>query len=301
MTRTWMVSVLIGMVVTAGWHTAAIAQGPIEQVLAATFRLSNNGKSSTAFLVWPKSGEAQGGKRAILVTAGHALKDTPDAKATLVLRAKNDDSTYCRQEVTIPVRDGKQCLFVCHPDLDIAALPIDLPEATAIEPLRYEQLAAMSFVEEGKLKVASEVFVPGYPATLEGNEVGWSVLRKGIIATHPLVPVQKTPKIMVNAATFGGDSGAPVVLVDGDRAVVVGIVVGMQRQTDRASMSFQEYVSHMPMALAITLQAPFIRETIDLLGKAEAAAAPAAEPAADAKEPADEAKQTPEAKLEPAS
>ena len=243
---------------------------PIERAVAATFRITNGRTSATAFLVALEPAEEdEGTSTTVLVTAAHCLEQMPEAATTLVLRERNDDATYARKETSIALREGDKPLWVRHPDLDIAALLVELPEETAARPVCFGQVADASWALEGKLHVGSDVFIPGYPATLEGNEAGWPVLRRGTVATHPLAPVQSAQRMFVNAPTFGGDSGAPVVLIDDNRAVVVGIVTGMQRQTSRSRTPFEERVSHMPLALAITLQAPFIRETIELLGKEE--------------------------------
>jgi len=238
---------------------------PIEHAVAATFRITNGRTSATAFLVGLEPADGQEASSKVLATAAHCLEQMPEAAITLVLRVRNDEATYARKETTIALREGDKPLWLRHPDLDIAALPVDLPEKTAAKPLCFAQVADASWASEGKLHVGSDVFIPGYPATLEGDDAGWPVLRRGTVATHPLTPVQSARTMFVNATTFGGDSGAPVVLVHENRAVVVGIVTGMQRQTDRSRTPFEERVTHMPLALAITLQAPFIRETIEML------------------------------------
>ena len=248
---------------------AALAGEAIEHALAATFRITDKKTSGTAFLLWPEESQDSAGKQAILVTAAHALERFAEPTCTLVLRVRNDDATYSRLETDVAIRDGDKPLWVRHPEQDIAALAIGLPEGTAANPLRFELLADESWVTGRKLHVGSDVFIPGYPATLEANETGWPVLRRGMVATHPLTPLAGAPRMLVNANTFGGDSGAPVVLVTGDEAIVVGMVVGMQRQTNRSTMPFEERTFHMPLALAIVVRAPLIRETVDLLKQAE--------------------------------
>ncbi len=262
---------------------AASEPNPMEQAFDATFRITNGRTSSTAFLVQLEPDEGEEGSRTVMVTTAHSLEGMPEAKCSIMLRVRNEDATYSRKETAIALRDGDKRLWVRHPDLDIAALPIDLPEGTAARPVCLAQVADASWASEGRLRVGSDVFIPGYPATTESNDAGWPVLRRGVVATHPLAPVQSAQRMFVNATTFGGDSGAPVVLIHENRAVVVGIVTGMQRQTNRSRMPFEERVTHMPLALAVTLQAPFIRDTIELLGKE---AEPEAEP-----EPAKEDKE----------
>ncbi|MDY0170657.1 MAG: serine protease [Thermoguttaceae bacterium] len=270
MNRSFAFAVPVCILLAAMAGGPAIAEDAIERVLAATFRITDKKTSGTAFLVWPEGSEEAAGKRPILVTAAHALERFEGAVCTLMLRVKNEDSTYSRRETDVAIRDGDKPLWVRHPELDIAALAIDLPEGTAASPLRFEQLADQSWAAERKLRVGSEVFIPGYPATLEANEAGWPVLRRGTMATHPVTPIANAQRVLVHANTFGGDSGAPVVQLADNEAVVVGMVVGMQRQTDRTTMSFEERTFHMPLALAIVVQAPLVRETVELLKKAAA-------------------------------
>lgn len=269
MSRSWKCALPFCALLAAIAVGPALAEGPIEHALAATFRITDKKTSGTAFLVWPEGAHDTAGKRPVLITAAHALERFTEPTCTLMLRVKNDDSTYSRREADIAIRDGDKPLWVRHPELDIAALSIELPEGTAARPLRFEQLADASWATEQKLRVGSDLFIPGYPATLEANEAGWPVLRRGTMATHPLVPVSSAWRVLVHANTFGGDSGAPVVLVIDNQAIVVGMVIGMQRQTDRSKMSFEERTFHMPLALAIVVQAPLVREAVELLKKAE--------------------------------
>jgi len=48
------------------------------------------------------------------------------------------------------------------------------------------------------------------------------------------------------------------------KPIVVGLVISMQRQEDRVTTPFEEKTVYMPLGLAVAVQAPFIRETIDL-------------------------------------
>ncbi len=257
-----------GLVALLSVATAMAEETPIEQVIGATFRMTNGKTSATAFLVAMEPAEGQERGQTVLVTAAHALEQMPDTACKLILRVEEAD-TYARQEAEIALRADGKPRWVRHPELDVAVLPVDLPEKTAARPLSVRQVADAAWASERKLRVGGDVYIPGYPATLEGNEAGWPVLRRGFVATHPLLPLENAQKMFVNAATFGGDSGAPVAFLYGDEVRIVGLVTGMQRQTSRSKMTFEEHVSHMPMALAITVQAPFICDTIELLGKQE--------------------------------
>ena len=102
------------------------------------------------------------------------------------------------------------------------------------------------------------------------------MLRTGAIASHPLAPAAALDRIFVDYAHYAGDSGAAVVTDDGSAGpLVAGVVVAMQRQTDRVTSPFEEKTVHTPLGLAITVPSPLLRETIDRWR-----APPAAEPAA---------------------
>ncbi|MDP1796412.1 MAG: hypothetical protein Q8K78_02980 [Planctomycetaceae bacterium] len=113
------------------------------------------------------------------------------------------------------------------------------------------------------MRVGQDVFVPCFPAQVEANSAGWPLLRKGSLATHPLMPVARTPTMFVDYSHFGGDSGAPLVATVNGEPLVVGLVFAMLRQTDKTTMPFEERTLHTPLGLAIAAQAPLIRQTIE--------------------------------------
>ena len=71
----------------------------------------------------------------------------------------------------------------------------------------------------------------------------------------------------MDSSSFGGESGAPVVMWQGERAYVVGIITSMQRQTDKSKMPFEERTVHTPLGLGIAVQSPFVREVIERVEK----------------------------------
>jgi Trypsin-like peptidase domain len=238
----------------------------VEAILNATCRIQHKQSSGTCFLIEAPQKEGGTKPHIVLVTAAHFFEETTGPECQLMARAQQPNGDVVRREINLPIRANDQRLWKKHPDVDVAALRVTLPDDIAMKPLPFEQLASEPMLLERKIQVADEVYIPGYPAKLEGNGAGWPVLRKGIIASYPLVPLKTTKTILVHANTFGGDSGAPVATAE-ETARVVGLISGMHRQTDRATLPFEEHVNHTPLALAIVVQAPFIRETIELLDK----------------------------------
>ena len=107
-----------------------------------------------------------------------------------MLRTESADQSYSRKETSITIRDGTTPRWKRHPDLDIAALPVQLPAGVAVTPLSYEQLADAAWVAEKNLRVGQAVSIPCYPAQLEANDAGWPILRHGTVASYPLYPVE---------------------------------------------------------------------------------------------------------------
>lgn len=47
--------------------------------------------------------------------------------------------------------------------------------------------------------------------------------------------------------------------------LIVGLVVGMERETDKVSMPFEERTVHHPLGLAIVAHSEIIRQTVERL------------------------------------
>lgn len=262
----WVLALSIGVGALSG-NACFAEERAVEEALRGTFRVFKGATSGTAFIVSLSDREEIRGKKHVLVTAAHVFRDLKGDGCTLLLRAHDRDHGSVRKEVPLTIRDGEKPLWVAHPDLDIAALPIDVPAGVDVKPFRLEQIADEKWAIERKIAVGKDVYIPCFPAQLSANPAGWPILRKGSIATHPLTPLASAKTIFVDYSHFGGDSGAPVVLCDGKEPIVVALVFAMQRQSDKSSTPFEEKTVHTPLGLAIAVQSPFIRETISLLSK----------------------------------
>lgn len=234
---------------------------PLEDILYPVVRVAVGPRSLTGFIV--AINDTEGKPKHLLVTAAHAFLAGKETSCSIFFRVIGEGNEIKRFEKSVPIRDGDKPLWVRHPSLDLAILPIELPENAILKPFSLGQIASSELVEQGKIHVGQEVYIPCYPVKIESNPMGWAILRKGTISSYPLAPVEKIRTIFVDCSVFGGDSGAPVVAFIDGKPVVVGIVVGMMRQTDVSKMPFEERIVHTPIGLAIVVQAHFIRETIE--------------------------------------
>lgn len=240
-----------------------------EDAMRATVRVISGDASGTAFVVrLPGQGTSSQSYR--LVTAGHVLEQMQDAACQVVFRRQGEGHAFVRHEVTVPIRDDGEPLWVRHPEVDVAVLPIQRPAEVDIQPFDIARVATEAFVEDGRIRVGLDVCIPGFPATLESSPAGWPVLRRGSIASHPLAPLAQVRSFLVDVSSFGGESGAPVVAAIDGRATVIGLISGMQRQTDKATMPFEERVMHTPMGLGIAIPSAFILELMDNKGSSDA-------------------------------
>jgi hypothetical protein len=123
-----------------------------------------------------------------------------------------------------------------------------------------EQIAEVDLAESGGIGVGHEVCIPCFPIGTEANPAGWPVLRRGIIATHPLTPLSLAETFYVDSSSFGGESGAPVVWWQGDGVHVIGVISSMQRQTEKTKTALEEKVTHLPLGLGIAVQSPLLKE-----------------------------------------
>ncbi len=134
-----------------------------------------------------------------------------------------------------------------------------------------DQLARADDFARGKIPIGSDTWIFRFPAKLEANEAGFPILRHGSIASLPLMPLSTNRTFLVDFNTFGGDSGAPVMLKDRGtvhpRCLIIGLVLGMHRQTDKVSMPFEERTVHHPLGLSIVAHAEIIRQTVEAVLK----------------------------------
>lgn len=234
-------------------------------LLQSSCRIVQRETSGTAFLVQrpPRDGQSSAGMA--LVTAAHVFEQMREPSCQLVLRQRLENGTYERREISIPLEETGRRLWLRHPQYDCAALPITLPENVTMHVLAWEQLLDDEGADVDQLTVGRDIYVACYPAKSEANPVGWPILRRGIVASYPLRPVQQAPTMYLDISGFGGDSGAPVAMVTSEGLRITGLVAGMIRQTDKVVSPFEERITHTPLGISIVVQSPWLRRTIEQL------------------------------------
>ena len=242
---------------------ASLARGDyFEDSLRATVRIHRGSVSGTGFVIALQDAPEAGPKH-LLVTAAHVFNHLQGETCEVSFRVPDPERGFARKNLDVKIREGKDPRWVQHAEVDVAVIPVEPPAGVDLLPLPEEHITDEKFAADRRVRVGQEVCIPCFPAKVEANGAGWPVCRRGSIASHPLLPLAAAKTIFIDYSHFGGDSGAPVFAEIDGRPHAVALVIAMQRQTDKTVSPFEERLVHTPLHLAIAVQAPLIRQTID--------------------------------------
>ena len=237
----------------------------LEEATDAIFRVHSPGQgpSGTGFLVRKNPGPGQQPK-VVLVTAAHVLDGISGPEARLVLRSRDAMGGYSRLETTVALRREGRPLFNKLNGVDVAALTVSLPAGAHARPFPLESVLDGEEKSARVLRLGKDAWIPSYPAKAESNTAGQPVLRRGSVASQPFLRTPKSNTFLVDVSAFGGDSGAPVVLLENGKPMVSGLVMGMLRETDKSVTPFEEKVTHMPLGISIVIHGRFVRQAVEM-------------------------------------
>lgn len=233
-----------------------------ERIVLATYKLANASSTATGTVYQRETDD--GKHQRFLVTAGHVLEGMNGDTCSLVSRTRRDDGLYMRHEIQIPIRRDNKPLWRKHATEDIAV--ILLPESISVEALPFDSLPTKEALEQ--VHVGDDVRLAVFPERSEANSAGLPILRGGILAGYPLLPVKAHPMFLIDTNAWPGDSGGPIAhkslrsLSGGP--LVIGIVRGMRNITDTVKESrYVERKTHYPLGISEALHAALARELIE--------------------------------------
>jgi hypothetical protein len=244
-------------------------------LMNCTFKIEGDGRLGTVFILGKPMKKDPKQAYYVLITAAHVLDTIKSDIATLNLRKKSGD-TYSKKTIQIPIRKKGHPLWTKHPDVDVAAMYVQLPDEIKFDLLPANLLATDTVLQEFQIHPGDELFCLGFPYGAEANDIGFPILRSGKIASFPLMPVKKIKKFLFDFDVFGGNSGGPVYFVESNRNYAGGTQIG-KIQFIAGLVSEQKYVKEKitslnetretkyQLGLAIVIHAQFIKETIEML------------------------------------
>lgn len=278
---------LVALSIVFRAHSAETTPSLAVMLMHNTFKIEGPSATTpgvthgTAFLVAQRDPKEPTKGQPILVTAAHVLKDIAGTNATLFVRRKAADGSFERIACPIPIRNGTNALWVAHPEVDVAAMPVVLPKyATGEMPMIHTGfLGDDNIFEQQDLGPGDELMCLGYPLGIESPSGGFPILRTGRIASYPIRPSTLVKAFLYDFQIYGGNSGGPVFFEYTGRRVrgeikldvTVQCVVGLVSQdisyTRQVESYFEKGTRRDPLGLAIVIPGEFIKQTIELLPK----------------------------------
>jgi len=231
------VTTILIMCIMGGIVMAAPVPSEIKSVVAFIFFTNEEGKlipNGTGFFVGVKNPSNPNSFSVYLVTAKHVLykpKTTDFFDKVFVRLNKKDGGS---QIGSIPIiAEGEQRTVFTHSDssVDIAIIPF-LPDQDKFDFkfLPDDMITTKETYKELKIREGSDVFFTGLFMPYPGAERNYPVVRFGKVALVTEEQIEWQGKLMelylIEAGSYGGNSGAPVFFYLGSDREPGSIVVG---------------------------------------------------------------------------
>jgi len=221
----------------------------------------------TAFLMGKPTVENRDKAYYVLISAAHVFDDIAGDLATLTLRTKQADGSYAQVPFNIQLRTAGAPLYVRHPEVDVAALYVSMPNNLSFKLLPLDLLSSDEWLTRFEIHPGDELLCLGFPL-FASSPSGFPILRSGKIASYPIVPTKQHKNILFDFRVFQGNSGGPVYFVDRNRTYggsthlgeTIQFVVGLVTSQLNAT-----YYDNRELQVAAIIPASFIVETLNLL------------------------------------
>lgn len=210
-----------------------------------------------------------------LVTADHVLRAARGDTVVLTFRQKQEDESWKRIEIPVQIRNGTKELWQKHPEADVAAMFIRLPNNVVTTLLTTDFLMDDAKLKEYEIHPGLELLCLGYPFGVEANAQGFPILRSGRIASYPIIPTKDHKTFLFDFPVFLGNSGGPVYFVQHHPTYggvchigttiygVIGLVVEARYITEKIQKIYETTETAYPLQLGEVIHASFIKELIN--------------------------------------
>ena len=203
-----------------------------------------------------------GQSQTVLVTAAHVLEKMPQKDVRVGWRVPSAKGSWSYMPSTIAIRTAAGApTYTQHPGQDIAVIPIKMPDSIKDQVIPYSLLADEGTFEAMKVTAGQEMMTLGYPHGLSANVSGFPILRAGRLASYPVAPSATYPTFLIDLTAVPGNSGGPVFMKSAT-SKAGGFVAGV--------LIKQVEDENQRLELGVVTEAVFVRQTIDILLKAQA-------------------------------
>jgi len=244
-------------------------------LMNSTFRIEGSGKTGTVFIIGKPLRTDPNNFYYVLVTANHVLEDIKTNQASIFLRTLTNDK-HNKLPCKIDIRRNGNPLWIKHPEVDIAAMYINLPSESNISLLTTAFLATDSLIAKFEIHPGDELLCLGFPYGAEANKSGFPILRSGKLSSYPILPTKEVKSFLFDFQIFGGNSGGPVYFIDHNRfyqgathigkvRFIIGLVSKQLSVTEKITSLTEETNRKHPLGLAVVIPATYIREVVELL------------------------------------
>jgi hypothetical protein len=239
------------------------------QVVSATIKVENPKSTATALIVRKSPAEP---RVWALLTARHVFDQATGDFMVAKCREPGPDGLLRRRDLPLRIRQDGQPLWKPHPQVDLAALPLNLPEDFTPESIDQTSIAGEADLETLDLAPGDALLSTGYPLANEGSPVGHPLTRRLSVATWPLLPSATYRDWFFDGNSHEGDSGGPVWFQPAlspepgrDRFLIVGVVIGQRIFSEEHSGIMSRVTQRHRLGFAVVLPAPLAKETLALL------------------------------------
>ena len=224
--------------------------------------------SGTVFVMGKPFKNGANGGDPVLITAAHVLDGIVGDDATLSLRRQDQAGTFTVVPTQIHIRDHGKNLYVKHPNADVAAMYVSLPNELDIPLPSLSYLATDDQLQALEIHPGDELLCLGFPLDLQQNT--FPVIRSGLLASYPLFPSKKAKVFYYNFHVFPGNSGGPVYFNFMFRRTYgpahpgtkpVGIIGLVSQQLNSTLPGYEK----AQLDMAVIVPSSFITETVEML------------------------------------
>lgn len=202
-----------------------------------------------------------GAPQVVLVTAAHVFEKmpAPDVRVGWRVQGAKGTWTYMPSNIVIRSKDGP--LWTQNPTQDIAVIPVKVPESIRDQVIPQSLLGDDAAFTANHVDAGDEMMTLGYPHGLSANVAGFPILRAGRLASYPVAPSSSYPTFLIDLTAVPGNSGGPVFVKGSGKST--GFVAGV--------LIKQVEDDNQRLELGVVADAVFVRQTIDLMLKAQGA------------------------------